>query len=49
MHEVDEITNIVTDVVGDPTLPRLVTQIFFSVVWKKLIIFKDYYIVFCSP
>ena len=22
MHEVDEITNIVTDVVGDPTLPR---------------------------
>ena len=24
MHEVDEITNIVTDVVGDPTLPRLV-------------------------
>ena len=30
MHEVDEITNIVTDVVGDPTLPRLVTQIFFS-------------------
>ena len=24
MHEVDELTNIVTDVVGDPTLPRLV-------------------------
>ena len=22
MHEVDEITNIVTDVTGDPTLPR---------------------------
>ena len=22
MHEVDELTNIVTDVVGDPTLPR---------------------------
>ena len=26
MHEVDEITNIVTDVVGDPTLPRRVTD-----------------------
>jgi hypothetical protein len=38
MHEVDEITNIVTDVVGDPTLPRLVTQIFFCLVWKKIII-----------
>jgi hypothetical protein len=27
MHEVDEITNIVTDVVGDPTLPRLVINL----------------------
>lgn len=22
MHEVDELTNIVSDVIGDPTLPR---------------------------
>ncbi len=36
MHEVDEITNIVTDVVGDPTLPRLVTQIFFCLVLKTI-------------
>jgi hypothetical protein len=57
MHEVDEITNIVTDVVGDPTLPRLVTQIFFCLVRKTnyffLVTLKPNYVVvvphLCNP
>ena len=39
MHEVDEITSIVTDVVGDPTLPRsevLGSQDPFLVTWMLL-------------
>ena len=32
MHEVDELTNIVTDVVGDPTLPRYNYWVLFRTV-----------------
>lgn len=33
MHEVDEITSIVTDVVGDPTLPRSEVNAAFNHFW----------------
>ena len=39
MHEVDEITSIVTDVVGDPTLPRSEVNTSFIIHFC----IKDYY------
>lgn len=49
MHEVDELTNIVPDVIGDPTLPRSEDHPCPKCKHKEAVFFQVQYIAFGFP